>query len=311
MIIDEVFEKVKKFDDSADLRLPDNDLSDIQFEPASIKGLIPNGIFFIVGDKNVNIDFDHSIILSDHFFETKSSAVIKVENPQLIHYKLCTFFDIPSEITIHPTAVISSEAKIGKNVHIGAFSIIGDCEIGDNVRIMHHVVVENKVTIKENVFIDSNSVIGASGMAWIWDNDRDRVLQPQLGGVIIEPFVKIGTDVTVVRGSLSENTLIGSYTVIAHGSKIGHGSKISEKVHLANNVSLAGNSIVEAFAFLGSGCIVSSNIRISKGTIVGAGAVVTKIYDDPNLILAGVPAKVKKSNNYNEKPNGAPKPFKI
>jgi acetyltransferase-like isoleucine patch superfamily enzyme len=81
-------------------------------------------------------------------------------------------------------------------------------------------------------------------------------------------------------------------------------------VHLANNVSLAGNAIIEERVFLGSASVVSPNVRVSKGNIIGAGAVVTKTFVQENVTLAGVPAKIIALNNFEKKPSGAPKPFK-
>ena len=50
----------------------------------------------------------------------------------------------------HPTAIVSSNAKIGENCYIGAFSIIGDeVELGKNVRLESHVVVDGKTFIDD------------------------------------------------------------------------------------------------------------------------------------------------------------------
>jgi UDP-3-O-[3-hydroxymyristoyl] glucosamine N-acyltransferase len=172
------------------------------------------------------------------------------------------------------------------------------------------VVVYKNTTIKSGCFIDSNSCIGPSGLAWIWDDNGNRIIQPQLGGVIIEKNCHIGTDVSITKGSLSENTIIGENTLIAHGTKIGHGCKVSKHVHMANNVSLAGNAVIGERVFLGSASIVSSNISVPNNSIVGAGTLVNKKFEEEYVTLVGVPAKILKANNYNHKPNGAPKPFK-
>jgi UDP-3-O-[3-hydroxymyristoyl] glucosamine N-acyltransferase len=305
-----IIERVKEIDTSAQPILPKNSLEQVQFSPASLKNIIPHGIYYLANSSEFTGSFEEAVILTDRIFETASSVVIVVANPQLVHYKLCSFFAPAKTHTIHPTAIIDSQAEIGNNVHIGAFSVIGKCKIGDNTQIMHHVVIEDNVIVKNAVFIDSNSVIGAAGMAWVWDENGKRIMQPQFGGVIIEQNTRIGTDVTIVRGSLSENTFIGNGTVIAHGTKIGHGAQVINDVHMANNVSIAGNAKIGERSFLGSACIISSNIEIPSNTVVGAGAVVTKSFKESYLTLAGVPAQILKTDNYSSKPNGAPKPFK-
>ncbi|WP_299228835.1 hypothetical protein [uncultured Psychroserpens sp.] len=277
--------------------------------PASLKHIIKNGLYYIVGDAtNLASNIEQSIVITDTAFNTQNTLII-VENPQLVHYKICTLFATKADPEIHKTAIIHPEATIGDHVSIGPYCVIGKCKIEDHVILESHVVVKDNSVIKKYVFIDSHSCIGAPGLAWIWDNNGERVRQPQLGGVIIEAYCHLATDVTIVRGSLSESTTIGKSTVIAHGTKIGHGAIIGAHVHMANNVSLAGNAVIGDRSFLGSACIISSNITIPQNTIVGAGAMVNKNFTDAYCTLAGIPAKVIKTENYKHKPKGAPKPF--
>lgn len=283
----------------------------ITYKPASLNKEIPNGIYFFQGAPS---EWKHSIRGSVLFTKQPlgtENIEIVVTNPQLAHYKLTQFFLPAQPVGIHPTAIISEKAQIGRDVYIGPYSIIGDCILGDRVRINNHVVIEDRVEIKNDCFIDSNSVIGAGGMAWIWDDDGKRIMQPQIGGVIIEAHCILATDVTIVKGSLSENTTIGPYTVIAHGTKIGHGSQVGSKVHMANNVSLAGNAVIGDSSFLGSACVISSNVVIPPHTIVGAAALVNKNFREEYLTLAGVPAGIIRKNNYEAKPQGAPQPYKL
>jgi len=281
----------------------------VQYMPASLRREIPNGIYFVqYADAGWKTTIKESILITNRPLGTDNIEII-VSNPQLAHYKLTHFFthDLPKGI--HSTAIISTNAVIGEDVFIGPFSVVGDCQIGDRVRLNNHVVIEDGVVIKNDCVIDSNSVIGASGMSWIWDEEGHRVMQPQIGGVIIEKNCLIATDVTIVRGSLSENTVIGPFTVIAHGTKIGHGSQVGAQVHMANNVSLAGNANVGDSSFLGSACVVSSNIKVPPYTIVGAASLVNKNFNEEYLTIAGVPAIVINRNNFKKKPNGAPQPF--
>ncbi|GAB3712069.1 DapH/DapD/GlmU-related protein [Flavobacterium koreense] len=280
------------------------------YQFASIKNVVSEGIYFFENVSIVkNYPIENSIIIAAEPFETHNNLFI-VSNPQLVHYLINASINTVKLIGISDSSKIDADAKIGDGVYIGENSVIGKCIIEDNVVIKHNVVIEDNVTIKKNTFIDSNSVIGAGGLAWIWDPNGKRIMQPQLGGVVIGEDCILATDVTIVRGSLSENTSIGNGTVIAHGTKIGHGVIVKEHVHMANNVSLAGNAVIGERTFLGSACVVSSNIRVADNCIIGAGAVVNKNVDESFVTLAGVPAKIIKRANYEGKPNGAPKPFK-
>ena len=282
---------------------------DTQYAFASIKNCIERGVYYFEDSAPISkFNISNSIIISKHQIDSPSNSFILVDNPQLVHYKLCALVKPSEHFVVSPSSKIHSKAQLHSRISVGENCVIGNCIIEEGVVIKHNVVIEDNVVIKKNVFIDSNSVIGAPGLAWIWDQDGKRVLQPQLGGVVIEEDCHLATDVTVVRGSLSENTRIGKGTVIAHGTKIGHGAQIHEEVHMANNVSIAGNAVIGERSFLGSACVISSNVVIAPNCIVGAGAVVNKSHLIEFQTLAGVPAKCIKENNFESKPNGAPQP---
>lgn len=310
MQLDEIIKLLEENSLAYSLHVNDKLNREINFIPASLKNIIPNGFYYIQDAKaGINEAITESLLITNVCIET-SNHIIVVDNPQLVHYKLLQHLHPEHPVGIHPTAIISPNAQIAKSVSIGPYCIIGNCVIGEHVCLRNQVVIEDNVTIHEHSYIDSQCVIGAAGLAWIWDDNGERIMQPQLGGVIIEANCLLATDITVVRGSLSENTRIGEGTVIAHGTKIGHGTQIGTNVHMANNVSLAGNAVIGDHSFLGSACVVSSNIEIPNHTIVGAGAVVSKNFKKEYLTLAGVPAIIIKENNYESKPNGVPKPFK-
>lgn len=283
-----------------------------QYRFASTKNKIEGGIYFLAGEYITQGEsIRESIILCEKTDSVvPSNTYILVENPQLAHYKLASISNGPVLKGIHPTAIVDPRARVHESAYIGPFCIIGDCEIGAKVALLSAVTVNDNTVIMQNVIIEGNSVIGARGMAWIWDENGNRIMQPQLGGVVIEEDCIIGTDITIVRGSMTENTIIGKGTVIAHGSKIGHGCRVGAAVHFANNVSLAGNVVLHSRVFLGSGCVISSNVEIADGCIVGAGSVVNKSVTEKYVTIVGVPGKVIKNNNFENKPRGAPQPFK-
>lgn len=280
--------------------------------PANFKNVIRNGFYHITSGYNGDMSsIESSIVLSDIEVQLgDTNTVILVRDPQLIHYLLCQLYVEDKKAEIHPTVIINERAQIGNNVNIGAFSVIGECILEDNVWIESNVVIHDNAVIKHETFIDSHCSIGPAGIAWVWNEKGERVKQPQFGGVVIEENCHICTDVTIVRGSMSENTTIGRGTVIAHGSKIGHGSKVGRYVHMANNVSIAGNTTLGNRSFYGSGAIVPPNISIPDNCIVGAGAVVNKTFHGEYLTLVGVPAKVLRNNSHEVKAKGAPIPYK-
>lgn len=294
----------------------EGDWLNTDFRFASIKKKIDQGIYYlVVCSEELLADIKDSMIITTKTTKlpednSSNNIFVLVDNPQLAHYKLSALLEPAIVPGIHPTAIIDPEAQIDPNVHIGPFCIIGKCVLEEGVQIMGLTKIFDNSIIKKNTIIESNCSIGAKGMAWIWDEHGKRIRQPQLGGVIIEEDCYLGTDITVVRGSMSEDSIIGAGTVIAHGTKIGHGTQVGKNVHMANNVSIAGNAIISERAFLGSACVVSPGIKISSNTIVGAGAVVNKNFEEEYLTIAGIPAKILKRKNYLSKPKGSPNTFR-
>lgn len=108
------------------------------------------------------------------------------------------------------------------------------------------------------------------------------------------------------------STEIGKGTVIAYGGigvVIHKKAKIGKNCVIESNVTIGGRSnlpdlpVIGNNVFIGTGAKILGNVSIGDNVIIGANAVVIK--DVPsNCIVAGVPAKIIKSNiNIHEKTN--------
>ena len=64
--------------------------------------------------------------------------------------------------TIHKTAIVGQQVKLGKNVNIGPYSVIdGQVTLGDDVIIGAHCVVEGHTTIGNGCQLFTGAVIGS------------------------------------------------------------------------------------------------------------------------------------------------------
>lgn len=276
----------------------------------SLRKIQNNGIYYLEDNNLDYSEIGNSLILCKSFITlNESNSFLIVDEPQLVFYKLMNYFYEKKHISkIDSTAIIHPNAIIEEGVSIGAYSLIGECLIKKGSAIKSHVVLEDGVQIGEKCIIDSHSSIGANGVAWIWDKKfKKRVIQPQIGGCIIGNDCFIGSNVTIVRGSVNESTIIGNGTLIAHGTKIGHGCYIGEGNHFANSVSLAGNVETGDRCFFGSGSVVRPMVKIVRDTTIGAGAVVVNNIEIPHGLAVGVPAKIKHSDK--QKLSGVPLPL--
>ncbi len=100
----------------------------------------------------------------------------------------------------------------------------------------------------------------------------------------------------MANATVGARALIGDYVIINTGAVVDHECRLGRGVHVGPGATLAG--LVEAgdFSFIGAGAVVLPRVRIGRNSIVGAGSVVTGDIPE-NVVCAGVPARVIRSNN--------------
>ena len=165
---------------------------------------------------------------------------------------------------IHPTAIIETGAKIGNNVIIGAYSVIGkDVSIGDGTIIKSHVVIEGITEIGQNNTIFQFSSIGAV--------PQDLKFEGELSKTIIGNNNKIREFVTInagTKGGLME-TKVGNNCLIMTYCHIAHDCVVGNNVVLANNATLAGHVVIEDNVVIGGLSAIHQFVRIGKGAMIG------------------------------------------
>jgi acetyltransferase EpsM len=104
----------------------------------------------------------------------------------------------------------------------------------------------------------------------------------------------IGSGVTITAGcTLTCNITIGDHVIINIGCTISHDCIIGNHVNISPGCHLAGNVVIEDDVFVGVGASFIPKVKVGRGSIVAAGACVTKDVP-PYTMVAGVPATVKK-----------------
>ncbi|MCJ7802022.1 MAG: UDP-3-O-(3-hydroxymyristoyl)glucosamine N-acyltransferase, partial [Candidatus Marinimicrobia bacterium] len=255
-----------------------------------------------------------AVIVSDSAILQDKSGIV-VDNPRLAMAKVLKIFEPPNDIEtgIHPTTVIHTSAKTGKNVNIGAFSVIGknveiadgttihnnvsigdNVIIGTNVTIFPQVSIHSRTNIGNNVIIDMGTVIGSSGYGYETENDVHHKI-PQIGSVIIENDVEIGANCTIDRGTIG-NTVIGMGTKLDNLIQIAHNVKIGKGCLLMGLVGIAGGTTIGDYCIFAGQCGVKNGITIGDRAIFVAKSGATKSLPG-NKIYAGMPAREVREKN--------------
>jgi UDP-3-O-[3-hydroxymyristoyl] glucosamine N-acyltransferase len=191
-------------------------------------------------------------------------------------------------VSVGAGAVIGAHVEIGENTIVGANAVIEsgvtigrDCRIGPNASIKF-AHVGNRVTVQPN------AVIGGDGFGYAMGPEGHLPI-PQLGRVIIQDNVDIGSGTTIDRGA-ADDTIIGEGTKIDNLAQIGHNCVIGRHCIIAGTVGLAGSTILEDFVVMGGNSGTAGHLTIGSGSQVAGKSGVTKDLP-PGGIYAGFPAK--------------------
>ena len=117
--------------------------------------------------------------------------------------------------------------------------------------------------------------------------------------VEMSKFVELGTGSIVCCGSiLTVNIKTEQHVHINLDCTIGHDVYIGEFTTLSPGVHVSGNVHIGKSVYIGTGASIINGssehpLVIADGTVIGAGACITKS-TEPNCLYAGVPAVLKK-----------------
>jgi len=284
---------------------------------STIKNGKPGTITFIVHQKYfkyVESTQASAIITSDSEILNDLNGII-VDNPNLAMVKVLDYFSpqYRSQKGIHKTAIIDSDAILGKGVSIGPYTIIdGGVIIGDNTVIGANNVInantvigcdskiENNIhlhhgsIIGDRCLIQSGTVIGCDGFGFFTENDFNHKIS-QNGNVTIGNDVELGANCTIDRGTIGETT-IGDMCKFDNSVQIAHNVSIGKGCLLTAHVTIAGSTRVGEFCSFGGQAGAIDHISIGDRAILACYTVAMK--DLPGgKIYSGAPAREIKDKN--------------
>jgi UDP-3-O-[3-hydroxymyristoyl] glucosamine N-acyltransferase len=216
---------------------------------------------------------DKEIVYTESM-DAQGKILLYVDSPKLCLAKIGNHFFVKRPLPgIHSTAVVDTNAKIGRGVYIGPYCVIGKCVIGDGTIIDSHVRIYDNVVLGKNCNIKTSAVIGGEGFGFEKDENGNRFRFPQLGDVIIGDNVEIGSHSCIDRGALS-STIIGDNTKINNLCHIAHNNKIGKNVVIAAEVNISGGNIIDDDCWIAPSSSIIGYLHIEKEATVGMGAVV-------------------------------------
>ena len=205
-----------------------------------------------------------------------SKVLIHVNNPKVALAEIGNHFFVGQpKVGIHPTAIIDPEARIGKNVSIGAYCVIGNAVIGDDCLLDSNVRVYDDTVMGKGCVIKAGAVLGGAGFGYEKDADGNKFRFPQIGQLIMGDYVEVGANTCIDRGALAD-TVIGDYTKINNLCHIAHNNKIGRNVTITGCVNVSGSNVIDDDVWIAPNSSIRGWVHICKGATAGMGAVVVK-----------------------------------
>jgi UDP-3-O-[3-hydroxymyristoyl] glucosamine N-acyltransferase len=204
---------------------------------------------------------------------------------------------------VHPTA------QLGENVYLGAFSYVGpgvktgkNCKIYPNVYIGDNVTIGDDVTLfsgvkiyfdcvlGNNIIIHAGAVIGSDGFGFAPNTDGTYTKIAQIGNVILEDDVEVGSNTTIDRATMG-STIIRKGVKLDNLIQIAHNVEIGHDTVVAAQTGIAGSSVVGSNCIIGGQVGIVGHLTIANGTQMQAQTGVNSSIKEPNKKWGGTPVQ--------------------
>lgn len=237
------------------------------------------------------------------------TTLIKVDDAYLSFSKLLEFYAEAkgNKIGVEQPSVLPENTKYGENLYLGSFSYIGanvtlgtnvkiypNCFIGDNVVIKDNVTIfagakiYSETEIGNNCTIHSGVIIGADGFGFAPNTDGTFKKIPQIGNVIIEDDVDIGSCTTIDRATMG-STIIRKGVKLDNQIQVAHNVEIGENTVIAAQTGIAGSTKIGKNGMIGGQVGIVGHLTIGDNVRIQAQAGVGRNIKD-NEVLQGSPA---------------------
>ncbi len=254
------------------------------------------------------IILNHDVVLDKPVKAT--CTLIRVEDAYGSFARLLEIYDEfkQNKKGIEQPSFISPNAKLGNDCYVGAFAYIGEnVKIGNNVKIYPQCYIGDNVTIGDNCTffpgvkiyhdciigndctIHASTVIGSDGFGFAPNSDNNYKKIPQIGNVIIEDHVEIGSNTSIDRATMGS-------TIIKKGAKLDNLVQIAHNVEIGENTVLAGGSFVAGSSKVGKNVMMGGqagivgHIKVADGVKIAGQSGVASTVVKEGEVLQGSPA---------------------
>lgn len=165
---------------------------------------------------------------------------------------------------IHATAVVDPSAKLGTEVEIGPFCVIGpDVKLGDGTMVHSHAVITGRTTLGERCQVYPFASVG--------QRPQDVKYHGEPSTLTIGPKTTIREHVTINPGTEGGHmaTKVGANCLLMIGAHVAHDCELGDNVTLVNGATLGGHVSIGEGAIIGGLSAVHQFVRIGAYAFIG------------------------------------------
>lgn len=207
------------------------------------------------------------------------------EEPSFVHDTA----SMGNDVYIGAFAYIGKNVRIGNNVKIYPQVFIGDdVTIGDNTVLNPGVKVYHRCVLGKNVIVHAGTVIGSDGFGFAPQADGTFKKVPQMGNVVLEDDVEVGSNSTIDRATIG-STMVHAGAKIDNLVQIAHNVEIGSHTVIAAQTGISGSTKIGKGVMIGGQVGIVGHIKIGDGAKINAQSGVSKSLDNGKAVT-GSPA---------------------
>ncbi len=165
---------------------------------------------------------------------------------------------------IDPTARVADGARLGAEVVVGPYCMIGpQVTLGDGCHLVSHVSIQGITEIGAGAKIQPFASLGSPPQSVHYKGEASQL--------VIGANCDIREGVTMNTGTAGGRmkTRIGDNCLFMTGAHIGHDCIVGNNVIFANNATLGGHAEIGSFTFLGGFAAIHQNARVGEQAMIG------------------------------------------
>lgn len=238
-------------------------------------------------------------------------TLIRVDNAYESFAKLLELYTQikGNKVGIEQPSFISTSAVMGADCYVGAFAYIGqNVKIGDNVKIYPHVFIGDNAEIGDdttlfsgvkvyheckigkNCTVHAGTVIGSDGFGFAPNSEGQAFTKvPQIGNVIIEDNVEVGSNTSIDRATLG-STRLKTGVKLDNLVQIAHNVEIGENTVIAGLTGVAGSTKVGKNCMIGAQVGIAGHLKIADGVKIAGQSGIGSSIEKEGEIVQGSPA---------------------